>query len=295
MITGVLNVDKPAGMTSHDVVARVRRLSRQKRVGHAGTLDPDATGVLVVCLGHATRLADLLAEQGKRYRATLALGCTTTTEDASGDVIERRDASPVTEDALRRAIARFVGDIQQVPPMVSAVHHQGKRLYELARKGVAVERAARQIRIDSIDLLEFRPGPAASAELDVVCGKGAYIRTLCADIGAALGSGGHMEALRRTRVGQFETDSASSVTLEALEADGVEAHVISAADAVSFLPAREVVGSEVAGLLNGKDLIDSQRLTPDTLVRLMAPAGELLGVGRATGGLIHPEKVFAGE
>ena len=149
---GILNIDKPAGMTSHDVVARVRRLARIKRVGHAGTLDPDATGVLLVCLGTATRLAEYLAAAGKAYRATLALGATTTTEDASGNVLTRADASGVGEPTLRAVLPRFVGEIEQTPPMVSAVHHEGRRLYELAREGITVERSARTISVGRIDL-----------------------------------------------------------------------------------------------------------------------------------------------
>ncbi len=188
-MNGVLNIDKPAGMTSHDVVARVRRLAHLKRVGHAGTLDPDATGVLLVCLGAATRIADYLADEGKEYRATLALGATTTTEDASGEVLTRTDAGHLGERDLAEILPRFVGDVSQTPPMVSAVHHEGRRLYELAREGITVERAARTIHIDSIQLRDFTPGEAAVATLDIACGKGTYIRTLYADLGAVLGVG----------------------------------------------------------------------------------------------------------
>ncbi len=152
MISGVLNVHKPLGMTSHDVVGQVRRLAHQKRVGHAGTLDPDATGVLLVCLGAATRLSDYLADEGKDYRATLALGATTTTEDASGEVLAEADASHLTLTDLQAVLPRFVGTILQTPPMVSAVHHQGQRLYALAWQGITVEREARPVRIDSITL-----------------------------------------------------------------------------------------------------------------------------------------------
>jgi len=176
-MNGVLNIDKPAGMTSHDVVARVRRIAHLKRVGHAGTLDPDATGVLLVCLGAATRISDFLADEGKQYWATLALGVTTTTEDASGEVLTKSDASHLTEADLAAVLPRFLGDVSQIPPMVSAVHHEGRRLYELAREGITVERAARTIRIAALVMADFMPGEVATATLDIACGKGTYIRT----------------------------------------------------------------------------------------------------------------------
>lgn len=297
MLNGVINVDKPAGMTSHDVVARVRRIAGQKRVGHAGTLDPDATGVLLVCLGHATRLSDLLAEQGKRYVATLALGAITTSEDASGEILEVQDASGVTREALEAVAARFVGEIEQVPPMVSAVHHEGQRLYDLARKGIIVERAARKVRFDAVIVLGFTAGERATATLDVLCGKGAYIRTLCADIGAALGVGGHMTTLRRTRVGRFEAEDATSITLERLQQDGAAAHLTRASDALSFLPERCVAASELADLWNGKDLPAASCANPGALVRLTDETGELLALGTVVdgGAWVHPGKVFKGE
>jgi tRNA pseudouridine55 synthase len=297
MINGVLNIDKAPGMTSHDVVAKVRRIAGQKRVGHAGTLDPDATGVLLVCLGHATRLADLLAAQGKTYRAQLALGTTTATEDASGEQLVVTDASHVTREELEAIIPQFTGEVQQIPPMVSAVHHEGKRLYELARKGVTVEREARTIVIDQIDLIDFTPGPAATATLDVACGKGTYIRTLCADIGAALGVGGHMAALRRTSVGVFHAGDATSVTLEALAERGAADCAVSAAEAVAFLGARRVKESEIPDLFNGKDLPSDEPGDAGALVRLITDDGTLVGLGRIAEDreTIHPEKVFKDE
>ncbi|MDR3710589.1 MAG: tRNA pseudouridine(55) synthase TruB [Capsulimonadaceae bacterium] len=297
MLSGVINVDKPAGMTSHDVVARVRRIAGQKKVGHAGTLDPDATGVLLVCLGHATRISDLLAEQGKCYRAVLALGATTSTEDASGTIIEEHDASSITRDALIEVTERFIGEVDQIPPMVSAVHHEGQRLYDLARKGIVVERAARRVRFDAIAVLDFTPGERAAATLDVACGKGAYIRTLCADIGAALGAGGHMASLRRTRVGRFETESESSVTLERLQEDGAAAHIVRPSDAVSFLPERRIETREIADLFNGKDLPAGPGASPGALVRLTDDDDELLALATVTadGARVHPDKVFKRE
>ncbi len=292
-MNGVLSIDKPAGMTSHDVVARVRRLAHLKRVGHAGTLDPDATGVLLVCLGAATRIADYLAEEGKEYQATLALGATTTTEDASGEVLTRADASRLTEQDLREVLPRFVGDIAQTPPMVSAVHHAGRRLYELAREGITVERAARTIRIDGIELIDFRPGELALATLDVACGKGTYIRTLCADIGAALGVeghvGGHMAALRRTRVGAFTVESA--LPLAELTEENLPGLLVSASDALRRFPAHRVNDeAELDAVRHGRSLVSA--ISPANVVRIVSGENELLALGRADGERLHPFKVF---
>ena len=288
-MNGILNVDKPAGMTSHDVVARVRRLAHIKRVGHAGTLDPDATGVLLVCLGQATRLSDYLADEGKDYRAVLALGVTTTTEDASGDVLTWADASHVTEQDLADVLPRFLGDVSQIPPMVSAVHHEGRRLHELAREGVTVERAARTIRIDDIQLLDFTPGEIAQATLNVSCGKGTYIRTLCADLGAALGVGGHMAALRRTRVGAFTVNEA--MPLDGLTEENLLGLLVSPSESLARFPMQTV--SDEAGadaVRHGRALPSG--LPPETVARVVSDGGDLLALGRADGERLHPFKVF---
>lgn len=212
MIHGFLILDKPSGWTSHDVVARVRRLTGQKRAGHTGTLDPDATGVLIVCLGLATRLIPFIEDDTKAYRAVLSLGATTNTQDAGGRVLSTRDASHITEADLLAALSPFRGAIMQTPPMVSAVRHRGRRLYEYARLGEEVERVARPVTIHRLEASGFRPGAAARATLDVECSGGTYIRTLCNDIGASLGVGGHLESLRRTRAGPFT--EAEAVSLE---------------------------------------------------------------------------------
>jgi len=288
-VNGILNIDKPAGMTSHDVVGRVRRIAHLKRVGHAGTLDPDATGVLLVCLGQATRLSDYLVDEGKAYRAVLALGQTTTTEDASGDVLTEGDASYLTEDNLAALLPRFTGDIQQIPPMVSAVHHEGKRLHELARAGVTVERAARTIRVDAIELLDFTPGALAQATLDIVCGKGTYIRTLCADLGAALGVGGHMASLRRTRVGAFTADSATP--LDALTEENLPGLLVSSAAALKDWPAHSAVTDAAWNdVKSGRALLSV--LPPGTVARILGSRGELIALGRADGEHLRPFKVF---
>ncbi len=216
-VDGFANIHKPAGMTSHDVVARVRRVLKTKRVGHAGTLDPDATGVLVVAVGQATRLLPYLPLEPKVYIARAVFGSATTSEDASGTETDSADASALTEEALRVAIPSFIGDILQVPPMVSAVHHEGKRLYELARAGITVERDARPAKIFDITLSDFAPGERAEATLHVSCGSGTYIRTLCFDLGAAVGLPTHMKTLVRTAVGPFTLEN--SVNWESLTAD----------------------------------------------------------------------------
>jgi tRNA pseudouridine55 synthase len=213
---GLVVVDKPGGWTSHDVVAKLRGVFGQKRVGHAGTLDPDATGVLLVGLGRVTRLLRYLQETTKVYRGTIAFGVATDSLDAAGAVLERRPM-PVSEPDVVTASRRFLGEIQQVPPMVSALKVGGRRLHELARAGEEVEREARTVRIDRFEVEAFTPGPYPSAEVLVECSSGTYIRSLAADVGAALGGPAHLAALRRLRVGSFTIDEAHP--LEAIETD----------------------------------------------------------------------------
>lgn len=212
---GFLNIDKPAGLTSHDVVARVRRLARQKRVGHAGTLDPAATGVLVVALGAATRLIEYVQEAtAKRYHAVVCLGVTTTTDDAEGQPLATAPVPPLDPPAIEAALARLRGPIMQVPPMYAALHHEGRRLHELARAGLTVDRPARAVTIERLDLVGWAP-PLLT--LDVLCGKGTYIRALARDLGELIGCGAHLQALRRTAVGGFVAEEA--VPLDVLERD----------------------------------------------------------------------------
>ena len=216
MMDGLVVVDKPAGFTSHDVVAKLRKAFGQKRVGHAGTLDPDATGVLLVGLGRVTRLLRFLQETTKTYRGTIAFGVATDTLDAAGAVLERRPM-PLTEAEVVAASLRFVGELQQVPPMVSALKVGGRRLHELARAGEEVERKPRSVRIDRFDIESFEPGPFPQATVLVECSSGTYIRSLAADLGAALGGPAHLAELRRLRVGSFTIDE--SHPLDEIEAD----------------------------------------------------------------------------
>ena len=216
MYDGLVVVDKPSGFTSHDIVAKLRKAFGQKRVGHAGTLDPDATGVLLVGLGRVTRLLRYLQETTKEYRGTISFGVATDTLDAAGAILERRPM-PVTESAVTEAMLRFVGDLQQVPPMVSALRVGGRRLHELARAGEEVERKPRPIRIETFTLESFEPGPYPQATVLVECSSGTYIRSLAADLGAALGGPAHLASLRRLRVGAFTSEE--SHPLAAIEAD----------------------------------------------------------------------------
>ena len=209
-IDGIFNIDKPVGMTSHDVVARVRRLAGQKRVGHAGTLDPAASGVLPILLGQATRVAEYLSESGKAYRATIRFGVITDTYDAEGQIVRESPVSLTRED-IETALPEFLGVQLQRPPIYSALKRDGKRLYALARAGQPVEVEPRPIRIDELRIIEWN---SPTLILDVVCGKGTYIRSLAFDLGERLGPGAHLAALVRTRSGPFTL--ASSIALDAL-------------------------------------------------------------------------------
>ncbi len=291
-LAGILLIDKSPGMTSHDVVGIVRRAFRPQKVkvGHAGTLDPDATGLLIVCIGSATRLADMLADRGKVYQARFQLGTTTLTEDSSGAILSQSDASAITEEAVLSVLSSLTGDIQQVPPMVSALHHEGKRLYDLARQGIEVERAARTIAIHRIDLLDFHPGENATGEFVVACGKGTYVRTICADLGAKLGVGGHMTELRRLSIGDFVVEDA--ITLDQLDAQVVAKRLIPSADAVSFLPLRRLTAEERADVLHGKSVPIGEAERAEW-VRLVDESGELVALAQPEGDLLLPRKVLA--
>jgi tRNA pseudouridine55 synthase len=210
--SGILLVDKPAEWTSHDVVNCVRRRFNVRKVGHCGTLDPNATGLLVLVLGKATKLSERLSGQDKTYEGTMRLGVETSTQDREGDVTAVKDPSGVTRQALNDAFATFRGDILQLPPMVSAIKKDGRPLYKLARKGLEVEREPRPVTIHTLELLELR---LPDVDFRVACSKGTYVRTLCADIGAKLGCGAHLYALRRLSSGRF--DVKGSVTMETIK------------------------------------------------------------------------------
>ena len=208
---GIVLINKPAGITSHDVVGFVRRTFNMRRVGHAGTLDPMATGVLVILLGTSTKLFDKFVAFDKTYRATLRLGVKTTTADIMGQVLLERPFEGIDEEAVRKVFIQFTGEIEQKPPMVSAVKHQGERLYKIARKGIEVERTARKVRIDELRILQCR---LPDVEFLMSCSKGTYVRQLAEDVGEVLGCGACISQIERTKVGPFEIKDA--VTLENL-------------------------------------------------------------------------------
>jgi tRNA pseudouridine55 synthase len=254
--SGLLVVDKPAGWTSHDVVARTRRLAGTKRVGHAGTLDPMATGVLVLGIEKATRLLGHLTLHEKAYDATVAFGATTTTDDAEGEVVTTYDTTGLTEERVREAAARLTGEIEQVPPAVSAISVGGVRSYARARRGETVELAARRVTVHAFEVLAFRDG---EADVRVRCSAGTYVRALARDLGAALGVGGHLTALRRSASGPY---TLPAPTLEEVERDGVDAHL---------LPINDAARAAFAGITVGED--DAKRVATGIRIEADAPAG----------------------
>jgi tRNA pseudouridine55 synthase len=247
-VDGLVVVDKPPGWTSHDVVARLRRIYGLRRVGHAGTLDPDATGVLLVGLGRATRLLRFLTETGKVYRGEVAFGVATDTLDAAGTETARAAMPALARAELEAVLPRFLGTIDQIPPMVSAVKVGGRRLHERARQGEIVERAARQVRIDRIEVEAFTAGDFPRAQLLVECGSGTYIRSLAADLGEALGGCAHLAWLRRLRVGPFPVEEAR--TLEEI-AGSPEKVLLPLAEAVRHLTRVEVDGETARAVAHG--------------------------------------------
>ncbi|HET6914822.1 MAG TPA: tRNA pseudouridine(55) synthase TruB [Acidimicrobiales bacterium] len=245
MTDGLVVVDKPAGMTSHDVVSRCRKIFGQKRVGHAGTLDPDATGVLLVGLGQATRLMQFMSGLGKSYDAKIVLGVATNTLDAAGEVTGEWDMSSVTPDQVREAAATLTGDLLQVPPMVSALKVGGKRLHALAREGIEIERKARPVRVERFDVVS-QDGNLVDASID--CSSGTYVRVLAADLGTALGGGAHVRQLRRTAVGPWKLDDATG--LDRLD----ESSVIPPAGCVPWLERIQVDADLATKVANGRVL-----------------------------------------
>lgn len=288
MTEGLLVIDKPAGMTSHDVVDRVRAIFDTTKVGHAGTLDPDATGVLLIGIGRATRFLSYAQAASKRYRAVAAFGTTTTTQDASGDVIDER---PVTFDRveLEKIVADFEGDIEQVPPMVSAVRIGGQRLHNLARMGKEVERKPRAQTIYELQVLDF---DGAVAELDVRCSAGTYVRTLINDIGERLGSGAHMKSLVRTEAGGFTLEDA--IALDSVGAEDVRPLV----DTVKGLFQFEVDPDAAKLVRNGRPLnLFGARLPGVGDGDHVAVTNDetLLGVYTLKGERLMPDRVMGGR
>ncbi len=292
MASGIIIIDKPAGWTSMDVCAKLRGMFHEKRVGHAGTLDPMATGVLPVFIGRATRAVEFAAGSDKEYIAGIRLGMVTNTQDTTGEVLEERGAS-VTREELSALLPRFTGDIQQLPPMWSAVKVNGKKLYELARKGKEVERRPRPVTIRALEVLDGAAPEGADFVLRVVCSKGTYVRTLCHDIGQALGCGGCMSALRRVKAAGFTLED--SVTLEAVQAavDRGEGEFLLLPVDACFAGVPVLVlktaGAEKK-IRNGAAL--SARDIPDGEYRVYGADKTFLALGRAADGKLSTVKSF---
>jgi tRNA pseudouridine55 synthase len=286
---GILPVDKPEGPTSHDVVARARRALRLRRIGHTGTLDPFASGLLLLCLGPATRLAEYLTALPKSYHAVLRLGQTTDTDDRTGRVIAESEAwRDVGEADLRAALAGQTGELEQLPPVYSAKKVDGERMYAAARRGETVERSAVRVTVYASELIRFDP---PFAEFTVDCSSGTYIRSIARDIGEALGVGAHLTALRRTRVGRFGLEGA--VTVDGLEDPAlVSAALIPSAAALAHLPAATVDEAGVRTLGHGGAVPAADTVPSGTPVAIYSPAGDLLAVGERVGDQLRPRKVF---
>lgn len=287
-MNGILLIDKPADWTSNDVVVKLKGVLHERRIGHSGTLDPMATGLLVVFVGRATRAVEFAEAHDKRYVAGLRLGVVTDTQDISGTVLERRDAD-VSKAELRSTLARFIGEQEQVPPMYSAIKVNGRRLYDIARSGGEVERKERKINIGRIDIIGRENGDYL---LDVACSKGTYIRALCNDIGAALGCGGCMSSLRRVGAGEFSVDSAHTLeeVIAAAEKGEAESLLLSVDSLFQSLPAFEADEPREKRVRNGNE-IKTPSLS-DGEYRVYSKSGEFLMLGRVKDGIMRTVKSF---
>lgn len=288
-VSGVLPVEKGAGVTSFQVVAHLRRLLGAAKVGHGGTLDPEATGVLPILIGEATKLTPYLTELEKEYRATVRLGIATTTQDMTGTVLETRPVPDLDPRSIETTLDRFVGVIEQVPPMYSALRRGGRRLYELAREGMTVEREPRPVTVHAISLEAL-----ALPDLTILvrCGKGTYIRTLAADLGEALGTGGALAALIRTRVGPYALNDA--VSWEELQrvrsGEALRSRVLPCDSALMTLPAVHLDESQTVKFVHGQAV--TRPVGPDGRVRVYSPSGICLGVGLGRAGAVQPERLL---
>ena len=283
-MNGIINVYKEKGYTSHDVVAVLRKIAGQKKIGHTGTLDPDATGVLPVCLGRATKLCDLLTDRDKTYEAVLLLGKTTDTQDISGEILKEQPTDHLNEAEVTKVIENFKGTYDQIPPMYSALKVNGKKLYELAREGKTVERKSRKVTIYQIHIKKIQ---LPRVRMEVTCSKGTYIRTLCHDIGNRLGTGGCMEELTRTKVGRFELkDSLKLEELRDLAQNGRLEDALIPLDQM-FSELQSVVPAEeyISKAYNGNDFFKNQlsedgKFCSGEKVRVYDAQGHFIGVYR---------------
>jgi tRNA pseudouridine55 synthase len=293
---GILNIYKPAGQTSYSVVALVKSLSGERRVGHAGTLDPDASGVLPVCLGQATRIVEFLVNTTKTYRAEIELGVSTDTFDASGRVIHRADPSSINIDILQSTLSSFHGSIRQTPPMFSALKHRGQPLYRLARAGVSVERRSRLVTIYRLELVSWQP-PLVTLEIE--CSKGTYIRSLAHDLGQALGCGAYLKSLVRTRCGIFDIKDAVSLEKlqEAFHQDDYKRFLYPVDSVLQDFPALVLDDNAVTAMKNGQPISFEDTPAIDTVktyCRAYSADGRFLGILHylPEKGFWQPKKVF---
>jgi len=282
-VDGILVLDKPVGLSSNQALQQAKRLYAAAKAGHTGSLDPLATGVLPLCFGEATKFSQFLLDADKAYESTFVLGVATATGDADGEQLSAADASGLTAAAVETALARFRGEIEQVPSMYSAIKQGGQPLYKLAREGREVERQARSVVIHRLELREFRPGARAEAEVYLECSKGTYVRTIAEDLGRLLGCGAHVARLRRTKAGPFGiADSVSLDALEALKGDNrlaeMDALLLPAEAALNGLPVVRLSESGGFYLRQGQP-VQVPRAPRDGMVRVVLESGEFLGVG----------------
>lgn len=288
-VDGILLLDKPQGLSSNAALQQVRGIYRALKAGHAGSLDPLATGMLPVCFGQATKVCDWLLDSRKTYRVSAALGRQTDSADADGAVIAQAPVPPLDESLLRQTLQKFLGEQLQVPPMFSALKHQGRRLYELARRGEAVERAPRRIVIERIELLGHTD---SELQFEVRCSKGTYIRTLVEDVARALGTLGHVAALRRVAVEPFDADSMHTVeALQAMPPDALQGLLLPADQALAHLPRIELDAAATVALSHGR--VVPWPAGPQMLpLRAYGDRGQFLGVVEAHAGTVKPRRLF---
>jgi tRNA pseudouridine55 synthase len=294
-MNGILVIDKPQNWTSHDVVNKARRLLQEKKIGHTGTLDPLATGVLVLCIGKATKLVRYLEADDKEYIAELKLGATTDTLDSAGSILETREYSPPSRDEVQRALDRFRGNILQRPPAYSAVKVSGVPSYRLARQGTVLEHEERPVTISAITLLEYQD---PLVRFSVTCSKGTYIRTLCADIGAFLGAGAHLTALVRTRSGRFLLAQAMDLEQLAQKASlGLaEQTLLPLSEALGSFAAVTVDASEARRITHGNAISIPPGFAVNdaqTMIQVLDQDGRMLAIAKSAAGLLRPEVVIS--
>lgn len=289
-MNGVIVIDKPFGKTSHDMVYFVRKTFGIKKVGHTGTLDPMATGVLPVCIGKATKAADMLTASDKSYTAEFVLGMTTDTLDAEGEVLTEQPFDYLTDEKIKDTVKKFIGEIYQIPPMFSAIKKDGKKLYELARKGVTVEREKRLVRIDRIDVLSIDLSSGV-VKISVDCSKGTYIRTLCEDIGIALGCGAYMNSLVRTKSGGFTKSYTVDEILKLKNENKIDEILIPLDVLFGDFPKLNLTEKQTGKVMNGVR-IKYGGLTENRQYRLYGADGEFIAISRFKDGLLVLEKAF---